>query len=124
MIPSRFLLTDVQRQRLQDDRLWIREVQRMSFFNLRSMHCPYSECKGHKKLVLCIVCSHLIKYGRDPNFRVRRGSGVRNSSDEEWKNSGRSVNQCPRVPLDSHVNTRDMVDNAFLEEPFLRTWRT
>jgi hypothetical protein len=28
------------------------------------------------------------------------------------------VNQRPRVSLDSHVNTKDMVDNAFLEEPF------
>jgi hypothetical protein len=65
-----------------------------------------------------MVRSHLIKNGRDPSFRVWRRPGVRDSSDEEWENSGRSVNQHPHVPLDSHVNTKDMVDNAFLEEPF------
>jgi glycerol-3-phosphate cytidylyltransferase-like family protein len=89
----------------------------MSFFNLRSMHCPCSEWKGCKKLLLHIVHSHLIKNARDPSFQVWRGPGVRDSSDEEWKNSGRSMNQRPRIPLDSHVNTRDMVDDAFLEEP-------
>ena len=30
------------------------------------------------------------------------------------------MNQRLRIPLDSHVNTRDMVDNAFLEEPFFQ----
>jgi hypothetical protein len=40
---------------------------------------------------------------------------VRDSFDEEWEFRDRSPNQ--PVPLDSNVNTRDMVDNAFLEEP-------
>ena len=82
-----------------------------------SMHCRCFECKGHRKLFLCTVRSHLINNGRDPYFRVWKGPGVNNSSDEEWENNGTSVNQRPHVPLDFHVNTRDMVDNAFLEEP-------
>ena len=89
----------------------------MTFFNLRSMHYPCCECKGYRKLLLHTVCLHLIKNGRDPYFRVWRRPGVRDLSHEEWENSGTSLNQRPHVPLDSHVNKRDMVDNAFLEEP-------
>jgi hypothetical protein len=123
MIPTRFPLTDVRRQHLRDDRLWVREVQRMSFFNLRNMHCPCSECKGRRKLLLRIVHSHLIKNGRDPSFRVWKGPGVRDSSDEEWKNSGRSVNQHLRVPLDSHVNQGTWWTMHSLKSPFLKKWR-
>jgi hypothetical protein len=42
---------------------------------------------------------------------------VRDSSDDEWENSARSANLRTSVPLDSNINTRDMVDNAFIEEP-------
>ena len=89
----------------------------MTLLNLKTMHCPCSECKGRRKLLLRTVRSHLIKNGRHPCFRVWRGPGARDSSDEEWEDSGTSANQRPTVPLDSHVNTRDMVDNAFLAEP-------
>jgi hypothetical protein len=117
MIPCKFPLSDVRRQNLRDDRLWVREVQRLTFFNLRKMHCPCSKCQGRRKLLVRTVREHLILNGRDPNFRVWRGPGARDSSDEEWEGHMRTHNQRLPVELDSHVDTRGMVDNAFLEEP-------
>jgi hypothetical protein len=102
---------------LRDDRLWVREVQRLTFFNLRKMHCPCSKCQGRRKLLVRTVRKHLILNGRDPNFRVWRGPDTRDSSDEEWGGHMHTHNQRLPVELDSHVDTRGMVDNAFLEEP-------
>jgi hypothetical protein len=68
---------------------------------------------------LCIGKEHLIRNGRDPNFRVWKGLGPRDSSDEEWEEHFKTSNRHPLGQLDSQVNTRDMVDNAFLKEPLL-----
>jgi hypothetical protein len=46
-----------------------------------------------------------------------RGPGARDSFDEEWEGHMRTRNQRLLVELDSHIDTRGMVDNAFLEEP-------
>jgi hypothetical protein len=116
MIPYKFPLSDVRRQNLRDDQLWVREVQRLTFFNLRKMHCPCSKCQGRRKLLVRTVREHLILNGRDPNFRVWRGPGTRDSSDKKWEGHMRTRNQQLPVELDSHVDTRGMVDNAFLEE--------
>jgi hypothetical protein len=43
--------------------------------------------------------------------------GVRDSSDEEWEEHMRRSNQRPLQRLDPQVNTRGMVENAFIEEP-------
>jgi hypothetical protein len=59
----------------------------------------------------------LILNGRDPKFRVWRGPDTRVSSDEEWEGRMHTRNQRLPVKLDSHIDTRGMVDNAFLEEP-------
>jgi hypothetical protein len=115
MIPCKFPLSDVRRQNLRDDRLWVREVQRLTFFNLRKMHCPCSKYQGRRKLLVRTVRKHLILNERDPNFRVWRGPSARDSSDEEWEGHMRTRNQQLPVELDSHVDTRGMVDNAFLE---------
>jgi hypothetical protein len=66
---------------------------------------------------LTIVREHLILNGRDPNFRVWKGPGARDSSDEEWEGHIHIHNRRLPVELDSHVDTRGMVDNVFLEEP-------
>jgi hypothetical protein len=117
MIPCKFPLSDVRRQNLKDDRLWVREVQRLTFFNLRKMHCPCSKCQGCRILLVRTVREHLILNRQDPNFRVWKGPGARDSSNEEWKGHMRTRNQRLPVELDSHVDTQGMVDNAFLEEP-------
>jgi hypothetical protein len=81
----RFPLSDERRQRVRDDCLWTREVQRARFFNLKSLHCPCSVCKGRRRWLLATVRKHLIRNGRHSNFRVWRGPGDRDSSDEEWE---------------------------------------
>jgi hypothetical protein len=81
------------------------------------MHCPCSKCQGHRKLLVHPVREYLILNGWDPNFRVWRGPGARDSSDEEWEGHMRARNLRLPVKLDYHVDTRGMVDNAFLEEP-------
>jgi hypothetical protein len=60
---------------------------------------------------------HLIRHGRDPTFRVWKGPGVKDSSDEEWEEHMQRSNQRPPQRLDPQVNTRGMVKNAFIEEP-------
>jgi hypothetical protein len=48
---------------------------------------------------------------------VWKGPGVRDSSDEEWEDDSRRRVSPLQLEIDSQVNTRDMVDNVFLEEP-------
>jgi hypothetical protein len=42
---------------------------------------------------------------------------VQDSSDEEWEDDSRRRVSPLQLEIDSQVNTRDMVDNVFLEEP-------
>jgi hypothetical protein len=62
------------------------------------------------------VREHLILNGQDPNFRMWKGPDTRDSSDEEWEGHMHICNQRLPVELDSHMDIRGMVDNAFLEE--------
>ena len=45
------------------------------------------------------------------------GPDARDSYDKKWEGHMRTHNQRLPVELDSHVDTRGMVDTAFLEEP-------
>jgi hypothetical protein len=76
------------------------------------MHCPCSKCQGRRKLLVHTVREHLILNGRDPNFRVWRGPGTRDSSDEEWKGHMRTRNQQLLVELDSHVDVEEIVHDV------------
>jgi hypothetical protein len=107
----------MQRQKLRNEQLWVREVQRLTLFNLQKMQCPCIECHGHRKLLLKTIREHLILNKWDPNFRVWRRPGARDSFDKEWEGNMRTHNQRLHVELDSQVDTRRMVDNAFMEEP-------
>jgi hypothetical protein len=82
---SRLLLSDEHRQRLRDDRLWVRERQWARLFNQKMMHCPYLKCKGLSRKMLTTIKEHLIINGRHPNFRIWRVPGNKDSSYEEWK---------------------------------------
>jgi hypothetical protein len=117
MMLGKFPLNDDRRERLRDDRLWVRTVQRANLFNIKRVHCPCCECQGRSKLLLPKVREHLIRHGRDPTFRVWKGPDMRDSSDEEWQEHMRRSNQRPSQRLDPQVNTRGMVENAFIEEP-------
>jgi hypothetical protein len=85
MVHGRLPLSDQRRQQLRDDRLWIRELQRAQLFSLKQLHCPCSQCKGWRRFCLATIREHLIQNGRDSEFRVWRGPGNRDSSDEEWE---------------------------------------
>jgi hypothetical protein len=100
MIPAQVPLTDPHRQRLKDDRLWIRELQRARLFNLKQLHCPCSQCKGRRRFKLATVREHLIRNGRDSEFRIWRGPGNRDSSDDKWEQVQSTPDQACRERLD------------------------
>ena len=88
------------------------------------MHCLCSKCQGRRKLLVHIVRKHLILNGWDPNFRVWKRPIERDSFDKEWEGHMHIRNHQLPVELDSYVDIRGMVDNAFLEEPLPRTsWK-
>ena len=59
---------------------------------------------------------HLIKYGREPTFRLWRGPGDRDSSDEEWDEEfkiPRRTHEDGR--MDAGIKVRSMVEDVFQE---------
>ena len=109
MIPTKLPLSNSRRQRLRDDRLWIRERQRALELNIQKLHCRCTKCWGRRLLYVRNVREHLIRNGRDPNSRMWRGSGVRDSSDEEWEEE--FWNPSPEVAneVGAIVDTRGMI---------------
>jgi hypothetical protein len=90
MIPYKLPLNDARRQRLRDDRLWVREIQRLTFLNLRYMRCPCSECRGSRRLQLRTIRKYLIRNGRDPTFR----QGCH--ADDNGRTDGQTVRRWPQ----------------------------
>ena len=126
---SRLPLSDSRRQRLRDDRLWVRELKRARECNAQKLQCPCSHCRGRKRLFVRNVREHLIQNGRHPDSRIWRGPGARDSSDEEWEHQfwgpiepghdgGHDVGKTsvpvaqPSNVLDATVDTRGMVEHA------------
>ena len=116
MEQRRLPVGDKRRQQLRDDRLWKREQQRAVFYNLKRIRCPCSKCKGRVQCSLEKVKEHLILYSREPAFRLWRGPGDRDSSDEEWESEFKTV---PRVNEDGRMDVglevRSMVEDVFQE---------
>jgi hypothetical protein len=116
MDQRRLPVSDRRRQQLRDDRLWKREQQRAIFYNLKRIRCPCSKCKGRVQCSLAKVKEHLIQYGREPTFRLWRGPGDRDSSDEEWEEELRiNVVTHEDVGMDAGIEMRSMVEDAFQE---------
>jgi hypothetical protein len=115
MQQRRFLLSDKRRQRLRDDCLWTRELQRVRFFNQKSLHCPCSRCKGRRRWLLATIKDHLIRNGRHLDFRVWRGLGDQDSSDEEWEEDFWTPTVHRREDVDPLVDTCQMVEDAFCQ---------
>ena len=112
----RLAVTDKRRQALRDDRLWKREQERAVFYNLKRLRCPCSKCKGRVQCYLDKVKEHLIQYGREPTFRVWRGPGDRDSSDEEWEQEFKTpAGSHEDGRMDADVQVRAMVQDAFQE---------
>ena len=112
----RLPVSDKRRQAWRDDRLWKREQQRAEFYKLKRVRCPCSKCKGRVQRSLEKVQDHLIQYDREPTFRLWRGPGDRDSSDEEWEEEFK----IPRGnrfdgSMDAGLDVRAMVEDAFQE---------
>ena len=100
MLPTRLPLSDLCRQRLRDDHLWTRELQCARQLKLSKIHCPCTECQGRRRILVRNVQDHLIRNGRDAQFRVWRGLGTRDSSDEEWEHEFWEPNDNRDMELD------------------------
>ena len=106
-------LEDRRRQQHRDDRLWRRELERASMYGLKRLHCPCCRCKGRVQCSLPKVKDHLILNGREPAFRVWRGPGARDSSDEEWEEEFRRPMAACEVPFDAGLDMQNLVEDAF-----------
>jgi hypothetical protein len=106
-------LIDERRQRLRDDRLWSREVRRARLLNLKQIHCPCSVCKGRRRYLVATVREHLLRNNRHADFRVWRGPGSRDSSDDEWEQSFWVPTTHRTGEVDVQVDTRRMVEETF-----------
>ena len=58
---------------------------------------------------------HLIRNGREPNFRVWRGPGERDDSDEEWEQEFRRPSRPHDGHIDEAMDMHAMIEEAFLE---------
>jgi hypothetical protein len=63
--------------------------------------------------LLVTVKDHLIRNGRHLDFRVWRGPGEWDSSDEEWEEDFWTPIVQQREDVDPLVDTRSMVEDAF-----------
>lgn len=106
-------LEDRRRQQHRDDRLWRRELDRATSYNLKRVHCPCYRCKGRVQCSLAKVKDHLISNGREPTFRVWRGPGARDSSDNEWEQEFRRPPRPHEGQFDIGLDMHGMVEDAF-----------
>jgi hypothetical protein len=111
----RLPLSDRRRQQLRDDRLWRREQERARLYGLRRIHCPCAKCKGRTQCSIAKVKEHLIRNGREPSFRVWRGPGERDGSDEEWEAELRGPPRAVDGAIDVGLDMHEMVEDAFTE---------
>ena len=109
MIPTRLPLSHWRRQQLRDERLWIRESRRAVELNVKSLHCPCNKCRGRKRLLIRNVGKHLLRHGRHPDSRIWRGSGERESSDDEWDEQFWGAPAEAPVLVDATVDTCGML---------------
>jgi hypothetical protein len=83
------------------------------------MRCPCTKCEGRGKLVLLkTIKNHLVLNGRHPLFRVWKGPGLTDHSDEEWiEASGAVVNpmqiEVEVQVVDEAVNVNQLLDDLF-----------
>jgi hypothetical protein len=115
MDPRGLPVEDRRRQQHRDDRLWRRELERATTYNLKRLHCPCCRCKGRVQCSLARVKDHLINNGREPAFRVWRGPGERDSSDEDWEEEYRRPSVTSDGQFDIGLDMPGMVEDAFTQ---------
>jgi hypothetical protein len=83
---------------------------------MKHIHYPCFKCKGRRRWLLATVRDPLINNRRDPDFRMWRGLKERDSSDDEWEEDFWRPTEHRTPALDEQVDTRQMVDDAFVQE--------
>jgi hypothetical protein len=66
-----------------------------------------------KSVLLATVHGHLILNGRHPLFRVWKGPGPLDDSDEEWAAASRISTQTPMQPVDEGVHVGQLLEDLF-----------
>ena len=106
-------LHDRRHQQHRDDRLWRREQEKANLYKLKRLHCPCCRCKGRVQCSLAKVKDHLINNGREPAFEVWRGPGVREASDDEWKEEFRRPSEAHDGQFDVGLDMQRLVEDVF-----------
>ncbi len=82
------------------------------------IRCPCPKCEGRGKLVLLrIVRNHLVLNGRYPLFRVWKGPGPIDHSNEKWVEASRWAAVNPMLTkvevevMDEAVNVNQLLDD-------------
>ncbi len=108
-----------RRQKTRDDKLWKREFTWATQHGVDKMRCPCAKCEGRGRLVLLrTVRDHLVLNGRHPLFRMWKGPGQTDHSDEEWVEASRvAVNpmqtEVEVQVVDEVVNVNQLLDDLF-----------
>jgi len=113
-----------RRQKARDDKLWKREFTWATQHEVDKMRCPCAKCEGMGRMVLLrTVRNHLILNGRHPLFRVWKGPGPTDHSNEEWVEASRAAvnpmgTKVEVQVVDEAVNVNQLLDDLFqmLEE--------
>lgn len=110
----RLHIEDPIRLAMRDEKLWRREVAMYAAHRIKLMHCPCKICKGNKKqMAMGKVQDHLMANGRHHSFRIWKGPGPRDDSDNEWDDHIRSGGaRFARLPLDENVGLQSMFHNV------------
>ena len=116
---SRLPITDPQRVRARDNKLWLRDQRRAALYKFNRIPCPCSTHKGTgRPMGIDEVHKHLIRYGRSSDCRAWRGPDDPDSSDEEWEEdySRRGVQHNDgRQERDSGLQMRHMMRDIYQE---------
>jgi len=117
--PKIYILDDLIRQKARDDKLWKREFTWATQHGVDKMQCPCAKCEGTGRMVLLrTVRNHLILNGRHPLFRVWKGPGPTDHSDEEWVEASKAVvnpmgTEVGVQVVDEVVNVNQLLDDLF-----------
>jgi hypothetical protein len=113
------LSDDPRRQKARDDKLWNWEFTWATQHGVDKMRCPCTKCEGRGRLVLLrTIRNHLVLNGRHPLFRVWKGLGPTDHSDEEWVAASRAAvnpmqTEVEVEVVDEAVNVNQLLDDLF-----------
>jgi hypothetical protein len=85
-------IDDPKRQKTRDDKLWKREFTWATQHGVDKIRCPCPKCEGRGRLVLLrTVKNHLVLNKKHPQFKVWKGLGPTDHSNEKWVEASREA---------------------------------